>query len=85
MVTIRLSRTGVKKRPYYHIVVTDNHSPRDGRFIERLGYFNPTPGGEEKSLYINEERIQYWLSQGAQASERVTKLYKHYQKQASAA
>lgn len=80
MVTIRLSRTGAKKRPFYHIIVTDSRSSRDGRFIERLGYFNPVPGGPEDHLHINAERFEYWLGQGAQASERVAKLYQQHRK-----
>lgn len=86
MVTIRLSRTGAKKRPFYHIVVTDSRNARDGRFIERLGYFNPVPGGGVQApLLIDDERFQYWLSQGAQASERVASLYKKHRKESPAA
>jgi len=76
MVTIRLARAGAKKRPFYHIVVTDSRNPRDGRFIERLGYFNPIATGGENPLQINAERVDYWVSQGAKPSERVTKLLK---------
>lgn len=76
MVTIRLSRGGAKKRPFYHIVVTDSRNRRDGRYIERVGYFNPIASGADKRLEINGERVEYWLSQGAQASERVGKLLK---------
>ncbi len=76
MVTIRLSRGGAKKRPFYHIVVTDSRNRRDGRYIERLGYFNPVAKGAAEKLNINAERVNYWLSQGAQASERVAKLIK---------
>ena len=76
MVTIRLARTGAKKRPFYHIVVTDSRSARGGRFIERVGYFNPVATGGETRLHMNSERIDYWLSQGAQESERVGKLIK---------
>lgn len=87
MVTIRLSRSGAKKRPFYHIVVTDSRSSRDGRFIERLGYYNPVPAaaGPDEVLHIDDARFEYWLSQGAQASERVAKLYKQRRKQAAAA
>lgn len=77
MVTIRLSRGGAKKRPYYHIVVTDSRSRRDGRYIERLGFFNPVAAGMEKSLEIKHERVEYWLSKGAQASARVSRLIKN--------
>ena len=76
MVTIRLARTGAKKRPFYHVVVTDKRNSRDGRFIERLGYFNPVAAGGEVRLHINAERMNYWLSQGAQSSERVQMLVK---------
>ena len=76
MVTIRLSRGGAKKRPFYHIVVTDSRNKRDGRFIEQLGFFNPVAKGAEETLRINRERIDHWLSQGAQTSERVASLLK---------
>ena len=76
MVTIRLARSGVKKRPFYHIVVTDSRNKRDGRYLERLGFFNPMASGQEQALKIDLERIQYWLSQGAQTSARVAKLIK---------
>lgn len=76
MVTIRLSRGGAKKRPFYHIVVTDSRNRRDGRYIERLGFFNPVAKGNEVRLNIERERVDYWLGQGAQASERVSKLLK---------
>ena len=76
MVTIRLSRGGAKKRPFYHIVVTDSRNKRDGRFIEQLGFFNPVAKGAEETLRVNRERIDHWLSQGAQTSERVAALLK---------
>lgn len=76
MVTIRLSRGGAKKRPFYHISVTDSRSARDGRFLERLGFFNPVAKGKEERLRIDSERLQYWLAQGAQLSERVASLTK---------
>ena len=78
MVTIRLARGGAKKRPFYHIVVTDSRNRRDGRYIERLGYFNPVASGQDKPLEINTERVDYWLGKGAKASERVTKLVREY-------
>jgi len=81
MVTIRLSRTGAKKRPFYHIVVTDSRNARDGRYIERLGFFNPIAKGGEERLRLDRERIEHWLSQGAQASERVASLLKQAGKQ----
>ena len=74
MVTIRLARAGAKKRPFYHIVATDSRNPRDGRYIERLGYFNPIATGREQRLNLEQERVDYWLSQGAQPSERVAGL-----------
>jgi small subunit ribosomal protein S16 len=76
MVTIRLSRGGAKKRPFYHIVVTDSRNKRDGRFIEQLGFFNPVAKGAEETLRVNRERIDHWVSQGAQTSERVAALLK---------
>ena len=76
MVTIRLARTGAKKRPFYHIVVTNSRSSRGGRFIERVGYFNPVATGGEQRLVVNRERVDYWLSHGAKTSDRVGKLLK---------
>lgn len=76
MVTIRLSRTGAKRRPFYHIVVTDSRRARDGRFIERLGFFNPVARGQQETLRVDRERAGYWLSQGARPSERVADLLK---------
>ena len=76
MVTIRLSRGGAKKTPFYHIVVTDSRNRRDGRYIERLGYYNPMASGNEETLRMDKERIDYWISQGAKTSERVGKLIK---------
>jgi small subunit ribosomal protein S16 len=77
MVTIRLSRTGAKKRPFYHIVVADSRKRRDGRYIERVGFFNPVATGGEERLRIDQERIAHWVSHGAQTSERVAKLLKN--------
>jgi len=85
MVTIRLARAGAKKRPFYHIVVTDSRSRRDGRYIERLGFYNPVATGQERELELDLERANYWLGQGAQLSERVSKLIKHRSKEAAAA
>ena len=76
MVTIRLARGGSKKRPFYHLTVTDSRNSRDGRFIERVGFFNPIARGQEERLRIDAERVDYWVSQGAQVSERVAKLLK---------
>ena len=76
MVTIRLARGGSKKHPFYHIVATDSRQPRDGRYIERLGYYNPMPAGNDVPLELNDERVKYWLSQGAQPSQEVKNLIK---------
>ena len=74
-VSIRLSRGGAKKRPYYRIVVANSRSPRDGRFIERLGTYDPLlPQDHENRLTLNEERVKYWLAQGAQPTDRVAKF-----------
>ena len=78
MVTIRLARTGAKKRPFYHIVVTDSRNKRDGRCIERVGYFNPIATGQEKKLDIDTGRVNYWVTQGAKTSDRVAKLLKDH-------
>lgn len=84
MVTIRLSRGGAKKRPFYQVVVTDSRNPRDGRFIERLGFFNPIAAGQEVPLQLDMERVDYWLKNGAQPSERVDHLIKQVRKAAAA-
>ena len=76
MVKIRLARAGAKKRPFYHVVVTDSRNGRDGRFIERVGFYNPIATGGEVELQINKERVDHWLSEGAKASERVVHLLK---------
>lgn len=82
MVTIRMSRGGAKKRPYYTVVVTDSRSKRDGRCIERVGFYNPTAQGQEETLRLDMDRITHWISQGAQTSERVTKLIEQVQEAA---
>ncbi|MFY9180436.1 MAG: 30S ribosomal protein S16 [Venatoribacter sp.] len=76
MVVIRLARGGSKKRPFYHINVADSRSPRDGRFIERVGFFNPVARGQEEAFRVNLERVEYWLEKGAQPSERVADILK---------
>ena len=81
---IRLARGGAKKRPFYHIVVADKASPRDGRFIERIGYFNPIAAGKEVRLNLDVARAEYWISKGAQASDRVKHLIKIHQTAATA-
>ena len=79
MVVIRLSRGGAKKRPFYHVTVADRREPRDGRFIDRLGFFNPIARGQEERLRIDVEAVEGWVAKGAQVSPRVTKLIKEYQ------
>ena len=75
-VRIRLSRGGSKKRPFYRIVAADSRAPRDGRFIEKLGTYNPLlPQEHEQRLVVNTERVQYWLGIGAQPTERLEKLF----------
>ena len=85
MVVIRLSRGGSKKRPFYHLVVQDSRKSRDGRFIERVGFFNPVATGGEERLRLERDRIEYWVSQGAQPSERVASLIKASSKESAAA
>lgn len=82
MVTIRLARGGSKKRPFYHLTVSDSRRARDSRYLERVGFFNPVARGQEERLRIDNDRIEYWVSQGAQMSDRVASLLKQ---QASAA
>jgi small subunit ribosomal protein S16 len=76
MVKIRLARAGAKKRPFYHVVATESRSSRDGKFIERLGFYNPNAKGGEQRLVVDQTRVDYWKSQGAQISERVAFLVK---------
>ena len=76
MVTIRLARGGSKKRPFYHLTVADSRRSRNGRYIERVGFFNPLARGQEERLRVDQERVTYWVEQGAQLSERVGKLLK---------
>ena len=76
MVTIRLSRGGAKKRPFYHIVVADHRNKRDGRDLERVGFFNPLAGDDEEGFRLDQERYDYWLSVGAKPSDRVQQLVK---------
>lgn len=85
MVKIRLTRGGAKKRPFYHIIVTDSRSARDGRNIERVGFYNPVAAGQEKRIELNVERVQHWLGNGAQMSDKVANLYKEVSKAAPAA
>jgi len=74
MVVIRLSRGGAKKRPFYHITVADKRRARDSRYIERVGFFNPVARGQEETLRVDQERVDYWLAKGAQPSDRVSAL-----------
>ena len=83
MVSIRLSRAGAKKRPFYHLVVTDSRNRRDGRYLERLGFFNPVGTENEENLRIDVERVDYWISQGAKPSDRVAALLKSHKKAAA--
>lgn len=83
MVTIRLARTGAKKRPFYHIVVADQRKARGGGFIERVGFFNPIAAGGEERLRLDGSRIDHWVAQGAQPSERVAQLIKEQKHQAA--
>jgi small subunit ribosomal protein S16 len=85
MVIIRLARGGATKRPFYHMVVTDSRCRRDGRYIERLGFFNPIATGGEERLRIDLGRVDHWLALGAQSSERVGDLLKQYRKGSAAA
>ncbi len=85
MVVIRLSRGGSKKRPFYNIVVADKRVRRDGAFIERLGFYNPSARGGEEGLRIAQDRLTYWEGVGAQASDTVARLIKQAAKAAPAA
>ena len=76
MVTIRLARGGANKRPFYTIIVSDKRRAPTGDCIERIGFYNPVAGGKEEKLRIDMERVNYWLSKGAKASDRVTALIK---------
>jgi small subunit ribosomal protein S16 len=82
MVTIRLARGGAKKRPFYQVVVTDSRNARDGRFIERVGFFNPLAAGQAESLRLDLDRIQHWIGLGATVSDRVSALIKDANKAA---
>ncbi|ALN92185.1 MULTISPECIES: 30S ribosomal protein S16 [Lysobacter] len=85
MVKIRLTRGGAKKRPFYHIIVTDSRSARDGRNIERVGFYNPVAAGAEKRVELDLERVKHWVGQGAQLTDKVADLYKQAVKAAPAA
>lgn len=78
MVRVRLTRFGSKKRPFYKIVVSDKRSPRDSKFIEQIGYFNPIASGKEKKFNLNLIRVKYWINIGAKLSIRVLSLMKKF-------
>ena len=80
MVTIRLARHGGKKKPFYHVTVAERSARRDGRFIERVGFYNPVARGREEELRIDLERVDYWLSTGAQPTDRVGQLVARWRK-----
>jgi small subunit ribosomal protein S16 len=82
MVVIRLARSGAKKRPFYNIVAADSRNRRDGRFIERVGFYNPVAAASEKGLVVNAERVAYWQQNGAQLSPTVARLVKQAAKAA---
>jgi small subunit ribosomal protein S16 len=84
MVKIRLSRGGAKKRPFYHIVATDHRKKRDGRSLERLGFYNPVAKGAEKRVELNVDRLNHWVSEGAQLTDKVRMLVKEAASQAAA-
>jgi small subunit ribosomal protein S16 len=83
MVTIRLQRGGAKKRPFYQVVVADSRRARNGRFIENVGFFNPTAQGQAERLRLDLERVEYWVGVGASLSERVNSLVKEAKKAAA--
>lgn len=85
MVTIRLSRGGAKKRPFFRVVVADSRMRRDGRFIEQIGFFNPIARGGEERLRIALDRLEHWQGQGAQVSDRVKSLAKQARENAASA
>lgn len=84
MVTIRLARGGAKKRPFYHVVVTDSRNKRDGRYIERLGFFNPIAQGQEERVRLDGERVQFWVERGAKPTDRVASLLREIKRKAVA-
>ena len=84
MISIRMARGGANKRPFYHIVATDARNPRDGRYIERLVYFNPIAKGLEQRLVLDLERVRYWVSVGGQLSARVAELVRLAEKSTAA-
>lgn len=85
MVTIRLTRRGAKKTPFYHIVVTDSRMRQGGATLEQVGFFNPIPTGKQRRLELKLDRVDYWVGKGAKPSERVAELVKTHRKQPVAA
>jgi small subunit ribosomal protein S16 len=85
MVTIRLTRRGAKKQPFYHVVVTDSRARQGGMALEQVGWFNPISTGKQHRLELDLGRIDYWLSKGAKPSDRVAELVKKHRQQAVAA
>jgi small subunit ribosomal protein S16 len=83
MVTIRLARSGSKKRPFYHVHIAERREKRDGRYIERVGFYNPVATGGEQKLRLDSERIEHWLKLGAQPSDRVAALIKEWARTSS--
>jgi small subunit ribosomal protein S16 len=85
MVTIRLTRRGAKNQPFYHVMVTDSRKRQGGTALEQVGFFNPVPKGKDRRLELNLARIEYWLSKGAQTSDRVRHLVSSYRSEQKAA
>lgn len=85
MVTIRLTRRGAKNQPFYHVMVTDSRKRQGGTALEQVGFFNPIPKGKDRRLELNLARIEYWLSKGAQTSDRVGQLVSSYRSEQKAA
>ena len=85
MVTIRLTRRGAKNQPFYHVMVTDSRKRQGGTALEQVGFFNPVPKGKDRKLDLNLTRIEYWLSKGAQTSDRVKQLVSTFRAEQKAA
>jgi small subunit ribosomal protein S16 len=85
MVVIRLARGGSKKRPFYNIVAADSRNRRDGRYLERVGFYNPLASGQAETLRLATDRLEHWVSQGAQVSDTVARLVKQAKAKAVAA
>ncbi|MEZ5727554.1 MAG: 30S ribosomal protein S16 [Burkholderiaceae bacterium] len=84
MVVIRLARGGAKKRPFYNIVATDKRNRRDGRFLERVGFYNPVASGQETELRIQLDRVEHWRARGAEVTDSVARLIREFAKQSAA-